>query len=117
MTGWQAFDAAGRDIDTVAPLYLTNGAQTQPSPLRLALQARIACGPTRGVVLHRKDGRSFQVEESASPIIDRHGHVGDDAGTGRLAQGPRTIVRGVDYIERWGGGGVVPVITQAPALV
>ena len=75
MTGWQAFDAAGRDIDTVAPLYLTNGAQTQPSPLRLALQARIACGPTRGVVLHRKDGRRFQVEESASPIIDRHGQL------------------------------------------
>ena len=75
MTGWQAFDAAGRDVDEVAPLYLQSGAQTQPSPLRLALQTQRPCGPTRGVVLHRKDGQRFEVEESASPIIDRHHHL------------------------------------------
>ena len=75
MTGWQAFDAAGHDVDEVAPLYLPNGAQTQPSPLRLALQTQNPCGPTRGVVLRRKDGQRFEVEESASPIIDRHHHL------------------------------------------
>ena len=71
MTGWQAFDAAGRDVDEVAPLYLSNGQQTQPSPLRVALATQVACGPTRGVVLHRNDGQRFEVEESASPIMDR----------------------------------------------
>ena len=71
MTGWQAFDAAGHDVDEVAPLYLANGQQTQPSPLRVALATQAACGPTRGVVLRRKDGQRFEVEESASPIIDR----------------------------------------------
>ncbi len=71
MTGWQPFDAAGRDVDEVAPLYLANGKQTQPSPLRVALATQLACGPTRGVVLHRKDGQRFEVEESASPIINR----------------------------------------------
>jgi len=71
MTGWQAFDAAGHDVDEVAPLYLANGQQTQPSPLRVALSTQAACGPTRGVVLRRKDGQRFDVEESASPIIDR----------------------------------------------
>jgi diguanylate cyclase (GGDEF)-like protein/PAS domain S-box-containing protein len=71
MTGWQAFDAAGHDVDEVAPLYLANGQQTQPSPLRQALATQVACGPTRGVVLRRKDGQRFEVEESASPIIDR----------------------------------------------
>lgn len=75
MTGWQAFDAAGRDVDEVAPLYLPNGAQTQPSPLRQALKTQNPCGPTRGVVLRRKDGQRFEVEESASPIIDRHHHL------------------------------------------
>jgi diguanylate cyclase (GGDEF)-like protein/PAS domain S-box-containing protein len=75
MTGWQAFDAAGRDVDEVAPLYLANGQQTQPSPLRLALTTQAACGPTRGVVLHRKDGQRFEVEESACPIIDRQQHL------------------------------------------
>jgi len=71
LTGWQAFDAAGCDVDEVAPLYLANGKQTQPSPLRVALATQAACGPTRGVVLHRKDGQRFEVEESACPIIDR----------------------------------------------
>ncbi len=75
MTGWQAFDAAGHDVDEVAPLYLPNGAQTQPSPLRQALKTQNPCGPTRGVVLRRKDGQRFEVEESASPIIDRHHHL------------------------------------------
>lgn len=71
MTGWQAFDAAGRDVDEVAPLYLPNGAKAQPSPLRQALDTQTSCGPTRGVVLRHKDGQRFEVEESASPIIDR----------------------------------------------
>lgn len=75
MTGWPAFDAAGHDVDEVAPLYLPNGAQTQPSPLRQALARQSPCGPTRGVVLRRKDGQRFEVEESASPIIDRHRHL------------------------------------------
>lgn len=75
MTGWQAFDAAGRDVDEVAPLYLPNGAQTQPSPLRMALKTQNPCGPTRGVVLRHKDGQRFEVEESASPIVDRHRHL------------------------------------------
>ena len=75
MTGWQAFDAAGRDVDEVAPLYLPNGAQALHSPLRQALEQQQPCGPTRGVVLRRKDGQRFEVEESASPIIDRHRHV------------------------------------------
>jgi len=75
MTGWQAFDAAGRDVDDVVPLYLANGAQTQPSPLRQALKTQNPCGPTRGVVLRHKDGQRFEVEESASPIIDRHRHL------------------------------------------
>ena len=75
MTGWQAFDAAGCDVDEVAPLYLANGQQTQPSPLRVALATQAACGPTRGVVLHRKDGQRFEVEESACPIVDREQHL------------------------------------------
>lgn len=72
MTGWQAFDAAGHDVDEVAPLYLQSGARAQPSPLRQALEQQATFGPTRGVVLRRKDGQRFEVEESASPIIDRH---------------------------------------------
>ena len=75
MSGWQAFDAADQDVDVVAPLYRNNGERVEPSPVRQALGSGKPCGPTRGVVLHRKDGHRYVVEETASPITDRHGHL------------------------------------------
>lgn len=76
MTGWQAFDAAGRHIDEVAPLWLDGGDTPHPiSPLGQALEQARALGPTRGVFLQRNDGQRFEVEESASPITDLHGRV------------------------------------------
>ena len=75
MTGWQAFDAADQDVDVVAPLYRNNGERVEPSPVRQALGSGKPCGPTRGVVLHRKDGHRYVVEETASPITDRHGQL------------------------------------------
>lgn len=75
MTGWQAFDAADQDVDVVAPLYHNNGECVEPSPVCQALGSGKPCGPTRGVVLHRKDGHRYVVEETASPITDRHGHL------------------------------------------
>ena len=76
MTGWQAFDAAGRHIDEVAPLWVDGGdAPGSISPLGQALAQASALGPTRGAFLQRSDGQRFEVEESASPITDRHGRV------------------------------------------
>ena len=75
MTGWQAFDAADQNVDDVAPLYRTSGPKVDPSPVRQALQTGVPCGPLRGVVLHRKDGHRYVVEESANPITDRHGQL------------------------------------------
>lgn len=75
MTGWQAFDAADQNVDNVAPLHRTNGECVNPSPVRQALQTGKPCGPTRGVVLHRRDGHRYVVEETASPITDRHGQL------------------------------------------
>ena len=75
MTGWQAFDAAGRHIDEVAPLQVDGDAPASISPLCLALAQKNTLGPTRGAVLQRSDGQRFEVEESASPITDLHGNV------------------------------------------
>ena len=77
MTGWQAFDAAGRHIDDVAPMWLlVQGSEATPtSPLGAALAQAQTLGPTRGVVLQRRDGQRFAVEESASPITDVEGQV------------------------------------------
>ena len=75
LTGWQAFAAAGEHIDKVAPLRVTGALATEASPLCQALAQVCALGPTPGVVLQRADGQQFDVEESASPITDRHGSV------------------------------------------
>ena len=75
LTGWQGFDAAGRNVDEVICLYTPDGQAPQTSPLRQALQQQKPVEPTRGLVLHRTSGQRFDVEESASPITDRHGHI------------------------------------------
>lgn len=79
MTGWQAFDAAGRPIDEVAPLWLAQpdqgGVPTAVSPLREALEQARSLGSTRGVALQRRDGQRFDVQESVSPIKDSEGQV------------------------------------------
>ena len=76
MTGWQAFDAAGRHIDEVAPLQVdAAGVPVPTSPLCDALAQVKTLGPTRGVALQRRDGQSLCVQESASPITDQAGQV------------------------------------------
>ncbi len=86
MTGWQAFDAASRDVDEVCPfLHVSDEMQEgreeavaiegEPTPIRKALAQEATEGPMRGVVVHRIDGPRFDVDETASAITDRHGSV------------------------------------------
>ena len=75
LTGWQAFAAAGEHVDKVAPLRVAGNLAGAASPLCQALTQVRTLGPTPGVVLQRADGQQFDVEESASPITDRHGQV------------------------------------------
>ena len=75
LTGWQAFAAAGEHIDKVAPLHANAALAGAASPLCQALAQVRTLGPTPGIVLQRADGQQFDVEESASPITDRHGQV------------------------------------------
>lgn len=74
MTGWQAFHAAGSDIDDVVPLHEA-GSDSGLSPTRKALAEGRAQPSKRGVVLQCRDGRRIDIEKSVSPITDRHGHV------------------------------------------
>ena len=75
LTGWQGFDAAGRNVDEVICRHGPDGQPPPPGPLRQALQHQKPMEPTRGVVVHRTSGQRFDVEETASPITDRHGRV------------------------------------------
>lgn len=75
LTGWQAFDAAGHSVDEVVSLHSPANDDVLSSPLRLALQQGQVADVLRGVVVHRSSGQRFQVEETASPILDSHGNV------------------------------------------
>lgn len=76
LTGWQAFDAAGRPIDEVVRLLNPHSGEVIASSLlQAAIPSGAALAPVRGIIVHRASGQRFQVEETASPITDRHGQV------------------------------------------
>ena len=73
LTGWQGFDAAGQDVDTVLGLRDPSHDALRASAVRTAIGQQRAVEAVRGVVVHRSGGPRFDVEETASPITDRHG--------------------------------------------
>lgn len=75
LTGWQGFDAADRPVDEVLQVRQPDGSVLAAGPLRRALEEGVSVEPTRGIVLGREDSVRYVVEESASPILDRHGHI------------------------------------------
>ena len=75
LTGWQAFDAAVHNVDEVVSLRSPDNDEPLPSTLRSAMQQGAPTEPVRGVLVHHTTGQRFQVEQTASPITDRHGAV------------------------------------------
>ncbi|KQO13566.1 diguanylate cyclase [Acidovorax sp. Leaf76] len=75
LTGWQAFDAAGRRIDEVVVLRSPHNDAVLASSLLAAIQSGEGVDSVRGVIVHRTSGQRFQVEKTSSPITDRHGQV------------------------------------------
>ena len=75
LTGWQAFDAAVHNVDEVVSLRSPDNDEPLPSTLRTVMQQGAPTEPVRGVLVHRTTGQRFQVEQTASPITDRHGAV------------------------------------------
>ncbi|MCW5223424.1 diguanylate cyclase [Verminephrobacter aporrectodeae subsp. tuberculatae] len=73
LTGWSCGDASGRDVDAVVSLRSPDGARIRR--LHTVIEERTDLGLMRGVVVHRKTGQRFTVEETASPITDRQGCV------------------------------------------
>ncbi len=75
LTGWQAFDAAGSQVDAVIRLQEPGTDTLLPSSLHRAIQGDRSEAPVRGVLHHRSSGQKFDVEETAGTITDRHGVV------------------------------------------
>ena len=111
LTGWQAFDAAGRDIDEVVALRSPDNDALLPSPLRRAMAQGLAMDAVRGVVVHRATGQRFQVQETSSPITDRHGNV-----TGAVAV-LRDVTESVVMAERMAHLAQYDALTDLPNRV
>lgn len=75
LTGWQAFHAAGRPAEEVAPLQLAPAPAEAPHPIRRALAEGTGHASERGLLLQRRDGQPVEIEESSRAITDRHGHI------------------------------------------
>lgn len=75
MTGWQASEAIGRQIEDIMPLNDISLDYRLQNPIRLALKEQRTVGMALNCVLRRRDGRDFEVEDSAAPIRDHDGNI------------------------------------------
>lgn len=75
MTGWSAWEAAGRPLQEVMRLVDADSRETVRDPLALAVQCNTSAGVGENCLLIGRDGRESAIEDTASPIHDRHGNV------------------------------------------
>ncbi|MGB7903260.1 MAG: diguanylate cyclase [Steroidobacteraceae bacterium] len=75
MTGWSAWEAAGRPLQEVLRLIDADSRETVRDPLALAVQCNTSTGVGENCLLIGRDGRESAIEDTASPIHDRHGNV------------------------------------------
>ncbi|MBD9392055.1 diguanylate cyclase domain-containing protein [Acidovorax sp. ACV01] len=111
LTGWQAFDAAGRRIDEVVVLRNPDNDSVLASSLLAAIQSGKVAGSVRGVLVHRTSGQRFQVDKTSSPITDRLGAV-----TGAVAV-LRDVTESVVMAERMAHLAQYDALTDLPNRV
>lgn len=73
LTGWPGPEAAGHNVDKVLNLRDPSDDAPRASALRTAIALSKGMEPVRAVVVHRSSGEHFHVNETASPMSDRHG--------------------------------------------
>jgi diguanylate cyclase (GGDEF)-like protein len=67
--------AAGRPLDEVFHIVDRETRQVAQDPMSLAVRLNKTVGLAANCLLVRRDGREAEIEDSASPIHDREGHV------------------------------------------
>lgn len=75
LTGWPAAQALGQPLAEVFQIF---GAQTRepvPDPVALVLERGQTVGLANDTVLRSRDGREYQIADSAAPIRDAEGGV------------------------------------------
>ncbi|MBV8659641.1 MAG: EAL domain-containing protein [Burkholderiales bacterium] len=75
MTGWMGKEVIGQPIEYVMQLRDVGTNQPVQNPVRLALKEQRVVGMALNCALLRRDGRLFDVEDSAAPIFDHTGTI------------------------------------------
>ena len=75
MTGWSAWEATGRPLPEVMRLIDADSREPARDPLALAVQRDTSVGVGENCLLIGRDGRESAIEDTATPIHDRHGNV------------------------------------------
>jgi PAS domain S-box-containing protein len=75
LTGWQAEEAAGRQLDEVFSIVDSRTGKTAENPVQKALETRRIVGMANHTALISRDGVTRQIADSGAPILDDHGEV------------------------------------------
>lgn len=75
LTGWVRQEAAGRPIADVCRIINAVSREAAADPMGLAVRENRTVGLAPNSILVRRDGHEAAIEDSASPIHDRRGHV------------------------------------------
>ena len=75
LTGWSQADARGRPIEEVFVIKRGDTGEPVPSPARQALAERRVVSLERNILLTRRNGMNFPIDDSAAPIEDERGQV------------------------------------------
>ena len=75
MTGWSNWEATGRPLPEVMRIIDADSREPARDPLALAVQRDTSVGVGENCLLIGRDGRESAIEDTATPIHDRHGNV------------------------------------------
>ena len=75
MTGWSNWEATGRPLAEVMRIIDADSREPARDPLALAVQRDASVGVGENCLLIGRDGRESAIEDTATPIHDRHGNV------------------------------------------
>ncbi|TVP43522.1 MAG: EAL domain-containing protein [Halomonas sp.] len=75
LTGWSSIDALGQHLSDVLTLVNGQTLKTATNPAKRAMDENRTVGLAMDCVLIRKDGSQLEIEDSAAPIHDSHGHI------------------------------------------
>jgi PAS domain S-box-containing protein len=75
MTGWSRQEAVGRPLDEICQIINGETRERARNPMEVAVQLDATVGLPPNCSLIRRDGFEMAIDDSASPVHDRQGHL------------------------------------------